>query len=250
MNTSKTTFAIICAMLIALTSFAQQNANQMWYVYKIQVKPDKIEDFRTFYSQFAQTSRTQNKQHSLHLFRSLSPVFYQFQRVDDFNDVENLSKENWGIVDKMEKGSMEIWFESVESWHGFFIKSIDSLSYYPENMPVIGQDLLYAEWWINHIETGKMGVYAKTFDLANQKSTEAGFDYPVGRFEITLGMEKPAIITVFWGKDVADLYKNATRSWEVIGDEAREMINNFDDSRRRMEKISMWYLPELSYVAN
>lgn len=246
MKTIKSLVGVLLATFLYSSVFAQEN--QLWYAHKFQVHPDKIDDFRTSFSEYAKTSAANNKEHAFYVFRSLSPVFYQFQRVSDYNGADDLGTEAWQIFDKMDKGQMSKLIESIESWHGFFIQSIDSLSYRPEGGPVIGEDLLYAEWWIQHIKNGKMSTYAKTYDLAVKRNKASGITYPVGRFEMKLGMEKPAIINVFWGKNPADLYTHLQKVWDGLGPEVQDMINNFNDTRRRSSRIQLWLEPSMSYV--
>ncbi len=245
MKTTKFLLGVVLAIGLNSSVFAQEN--QMWYVHKFQVHPDKIADFRAFFREYVKASEANNKEHAFHISRSLSPVYYQFQRVTDYNGADELGNEAWQIFDKMGESQVSKLIESIESWHGFFIQSIDSLSYYPEGGPVIGEDLLYAEWWIQHIENGTMSTYAKTFDMAVERNKAAGLEYPIGRFEVILGMEKPAIFTIFWGKDQADLYTHLTKVWETLGPEVQGMINDFDETRRRSSRIQFWVEPELSY---
>ena len=246
MKTSKNLLlGVAITLFFSSTVLAQKN--QMWYVHKFQVHPDKIDDFKAMYKEYVKASKAHKKEHAFHISRSLGPVFYQFQRVKDNNGAGMLSKEAWRILDKMDESHVSMLWESIESWHGFFVKSIDSLSYYPENAPVMGEDLLYAEWWIQHIKNGSMSIYAKTFDLALEKNKAAGLTYPIGRFEVVLGMEKPAIFTVFWGKDPADLHAHLKKVWDALGPEVQEMINDFDEISRKSTRIQFWVQPELSY---
>jgi hypothetical protein len=245
MKTTKTLVGVVLAMFLYSTVFAQEN--QLWYVHKFQVHPDKIGDFTASYKEYVKASKANKKEHAFHISRSLGPVFYQFQRVKNPNGAGMLSKEAFQILDKMDESHVSKLFESIESWHGFFIQSIDSLSYYPEDAPVMGEDLLYAEWWIQHIKNGTMSTYANTFDMAVEKNKAAGIEYPIGRFEVTLGMEKPAIFTVFWGKNQADLYAHLTKVWETLGPEVQDMINNFEETNRKSSRIQFWVQPELSY---
>jgi len=54
-------------------------------------------------------------------------------------------------------------------------------------------------------------------------------------------------ISVFWGKDVADLYTHQDKAWELLGEEVQQMINDLDPFRRKFEKIRFWYQKDLSY---
>ena len=61
-------------------------------------------------------------------------------------------------------------------------------------------------------------------------------------------MNGPAIITVFWGKNPADLYAHARKDWEMLGEEVREMINYLSSTTRKFEKIPFWRQKDLSYT--
>ena len=74
------------------------------------------------------------------------------------------------------------------------------------------------------------------------------FEYPIIRMQSDIGMNGPAIITVFWGKNPADLYAHARKDWEMLGEEVREMINYLSSTTRKFEKIPFWRQKDLSYT--
>lgn len=247
MKTTKLVFTFCLVLLFAAAVFAQQSENQLFAAFKHSVKPEKIDEYKELMKKFAAACKEHNYQFPYSVWQSTLPDFYLFYAVKDFNTAQELNNEAWKIVSKMESDYAEKLFETIESMDQFFLRSIDSLSYNPENGPVIGEDLVYAEWWIHYYKTWTGWKYRNTFKKAIEMDKKANFDYPISRFQPVFGMNGPAIITIFWGKNIADLYNHAEKDWEILGEEVREMINDFSSTTRKFEKIPFWYQKDMSY---
>ena len=150
----------------------------------------------------------------------------------------------WKIIPKLGSDYAKKLFETFESWDQLIIRSIDSLSYKPETSV---EGLVYAEWWINYYKPWNGMKYRKTFGRAVEMQKEANFKYPVNRFQGGIGMNGPVIITIFWGKNPADLYTHLAENWENLGEEVQKMINDFSSTTRKFEKIPFWRQKDLSY---
>ena len=247
MKTTSKIIPFFFVLLFTTSVFAQRTENQLFYAYKHTVKPEKIEEYKELMSKFASACREHNYPVSFSGWQSLSPNFYYFYRVKDYNTADQLGEEAWKIIPKMESGYAKKLFETVESWESFFVRSIDSLSYNPENSLAAGVELPYAEWWIDYHQTWTGGKYRKTFRKAVKMQKESNFDYPVSRLLPETGMNGPAIISVFWGKNPADLYAHMQKNWDNLSEEVQSMINDFPSTTRKFEKIPFWYQPDMSY---
>jgi len=247
----KTTTSIITFVIILVFSsaaVAQQTENQLFAAIKHTVKPEKIDEYKDLMKKFASACKEYDYPFIYSAWQSSFPDFYYFYPIKDYNTAVELNSEAWKIIPNMESDFAKNLFESIESWEQFFIRRIDSLTYNPENGPVVGVDLVYAEWWIHYNKTWTGWNYRNTFKKAIEMDKEANFDYPITRFQSDIGMKGPAIITVFWGKNMADLYNHAQKDWEILGDDVREMINNFDSTTRKFEKIPFWFQKDLSNI--
>ena len=221
----------------------------MFAALKHTVKPDKIDEYKELMTKFATACKEHNYPFSYSAWQSSHPDFYYFYAIKDYNAVQELNSESWKIVPHMEADFAKKLFETIDSWEQFFIKSIDSLHYMPENPPVIGADLPYAEWWVNHHQPWTGWKYRNTFQKANEMSAKANFEYPIHRFRSDVGMNGPAIITIFWGKNAADLYAQSSKNWSILGEEVQNMIRDFRSTTRKFEKIPFWYQKDMAYSA-
>jgi len=247
MKITKIIFAFLLVLLFAPSVIAQQTENQLFYTLKHTVKPEKIDEYKKLMKNFTSACKEHNYPFTIYGFQSLLPDFYYFYPVKDYNAVEEAGSEAWEIVPKLESDYAKKLFETIESWDNFFLRGIDSLSYNPENGPVIGEDLVYAEWWVSYHKTWTGMKYRNTFKRAIEMEKKANYEYPIYRFQNDIGMNGPAIITVFWGKNTADLYTHLAKDWEILGEEVQEMINDFSSTTRKFEKIQFWYQKDLSY---
>lgn len=247
MKATKIITSFVCLILISSTLVAQRTENQLFYATKHTVKPEKIEQYKDLMSKYASACKEHNYPFAFSGWQSTNPDFYYFYRVKDYNTADEIGVEAWKIVPKMESGYAKKLFETIESWDTFFLRNIDSLSYNPENGSVAGEELPYAEWWINYHQTWTGGKYRKTFRKGVDMQKKTNFDYPIYRLQSDIGMNGPAIISIFWGKNPADLYAHMQKNWNNLGEEVQSMINDFGSTTRKFEKIPFWYQPEMSY---
>jgi hypothetical protein len=128
----------------------------------------------------------------------------------------------------------------------FFLRQYDNLSYDPETSV---DGLVYVEMWISYLQPGTLDQYTNAFKLATEIAKKENFEYPFGRFQNDIGMNDPAIMSVFRGKNPLDLYTQLFKDWEMLGEEVQEMINDLSSTTRKFEIITFWSLKELSYSA-
>ena len=90
--------------------------------------------------------------------------------------------------------------------------------------------------------------FRKAFKQVADIRKKANFEYPTGILQSDIGMNGgSSYISVFWGKDVADLYTRQNKAWELLGEEVQQMILDLVPLRRKFEKISFWFQEDLSY---
>ena len=95
---------------------------------------------------------------------------------------------------------------------------------------------------------GTGSKYRNTFKRGVEMQKKTNFQYPIGRLQNEIGMNGPAIISIFRGKDPADLYSHLRKAWENLGEEVQEMINDFSSTTRKSEIIPFWRQKDLSYT--
>ena len=173
------------------------------------------------------------------------PDFYFFWTVDDYNSAKEVMNKAWrDVIPNMEQDWGSKFSKTLDGWDDFFLKAIDNLSYDPETSV---EGLVYAEMWISYLQPGTWDQYTNTFKLATKIAKKQNFNYPFGRFSNDIGMNGPAFISVFLGKNPPDLYAQLFKDWEILGEEVQEMINDLSSTTRKFEKIPFWSLKELSY---
>lgn len=246
MKTTKLITAFLSVVFLALSVYAQQENNQLYYCIKNIVKPEKIDEFKELQKKFASACKEYNYPFAYSACQSSYPDFYFFWRVKDYNEAKEVMNKAWGeVIPNMEQDWGAKYLETIDGWDDFFIQTIDNLSYKPETSV---DGLVYAEWWIHYIKPGTDGKYRNAIKQAVEIHKKTNFEYPIPVFTGELGMNsRPAYITIFWGKNQADLYTHSGEAWENLGEEVQEMINDLSSTTRKFEKIPFWLQKELSY---
>lgn len=134
---------------------------------------------------------------------------------------------------------------NVESWDSFFLRRNDNLSYNPEES-VDGLD--YAEWQMRYIKPRSGSEIRNTFNQINKMLNASNAEYPVHRFYGDTGLNGPVFITVFWGKNAIDLNTYRDKIWENYGEEGQKLIQDLNLITRKIERVSFWYMKDLSYT--
>ena len=245
MKTIKLIFTFLLALFFFQSVIAQQEEDQLYYCQKHTVKPEKIDEYKELMKKFASACKEQNYPFTYSAWQSTHPDFYYFWPVKDYNVGKEVMNKAWGsIIPNMEQNWGGKFMETFDSWDDFFIKSIDNLSYNPETSV---DGLIYAEWWITYPKAGTGSEFNNFFKRAIEMDQKANFEYPIFRFQSDIGMSGPAIITLMWGKNPADLYAHTSEDGEILGEEMLEMWNDLKSQKRKSEKIPFWHLKELSY---
>ena len=244
MKIKKIILSFLLLVFFAPSVFAQQEGNYLVYAVKHKVKPEKIDEYKELMKKFASACKEYNYPVRISAWQSALPDFYYFYPIDGYNTIEQLRSEAWKIVPQLGSDYAKKLFETIESFDDFFIRGIDSLSYNPATS-VDGLD--YAEWWIHYYKTWTGGKYRNAFKQAVDIHKKSNYEYRIATFKDDIGMSGPAIITVFWAKDPADLYTHTGKAWESLGEDVQTMINDFRSTTRKFEKIPFWRQKELSY---
>lgn len=245
MKITKLIFSFIIGLFITASVIAQSNENQLYYVSKATVEPESREQYIELSKKWASACKEHNYPFSFFVWQSNIYDFYWFYPVDDYNQVAETTSEAWKIVPTLEERFPAKYFENIKYVENFFIRWVDSLTYNPETSV---DGLVCAEWWIHYMKPGTGSEYRKAFKQAADIRKKANFKYPTGTLQSDIGMNGgSSYISVFWGKDVADLYLQYNKAWELLGEEAQQMINDLNPLRRKFEKIRFWYQEDLSY---
>lgn len=243
MKTTKFIIAFLLVLFIAPSSFAQQEENQLYHTIKHTVKPDKIDEYKELLKIFISVCKEYNYPFTFSVWESTFPNIYIFYPVKDYNTIEDLRSEWSKLIPNMEPGYMKKFTGTIESWEEFYIKAVDDISYKPESR---ADGLVYAEWWIEYYLTGETNKYWSVFKKASEMQKKANFDYHISRYQADVGMNSPALISVFWGKSPADLYAHSEKAWDNLGEELQKKIKELRSTTRKFEKIPFWSL-DLSY---
>lgn len=246
MKIKKIILSFLLVAFFAPSVFAQEEENQLYYCIKHTVKPEKIDEYKELMKKFASACKEHNYPFRFSAWQSSYPDFYFFWPVKDYNSGKEVMEKAWGtVIPNMDQDWGSKFFETFESWDDFFLKRIDNLSYNPETN-VDGLD--YGEWWIHYPKPGTDEKYTSAFKQAVDIHKKTNFEYRIGTFRADIGMNiRPAYITVFWGKNPADLYAHTGKGWESFGEEVQKMFNDFRSTTRKFEKIPFWRQNDLSY---
>jgi hypothetical protein len=238
----------VIGFFITTLVLAQSNENQLYFVSKSTVKPEKLEQYLELSEKWASACKEHNYPYTFHVWRSNIYDFYWFYPVDDYNQVTETTSEAWNIVPKLEEGFPAKYFENIEYSESFFIRWIDSLAYNPQTSV---EGLVYVEWWIHYMKPWTGLNFRKAFKNAADIRKKANFEYPMATLQSDIGMNGgSSYISVFWGKDVIDLNSKQNKAWDLLDEEAQQMIRDLNPLRRKFEIIGFWYQEELSYSSD
>lgn len=245
MKITKLFFAFIIGLFITTSVIAQRNENQLYYVSKAKVEPERIEQYIELSKKWALACKEHDYPYSFSVWQSNIYDFYWFYPVDDYNQVSDINSKAWEIVPNLEEGFPEKYFENLEYGENFFIRWVDSLSYNPQTSV---DGLGYAEWWIHYMKPWTGMHFRKALQNAAEIRKNNNFEYPTAVLQSDIGMHGgSSYISVFWGKNEADLHLHQDKAWELLDEESQQMIIDLVPLRRKYEMISFWYQKDLSY---
>jgi hypothetical protein len=246
MKIKKIILSFLLVVFFALSVFAQEEENQLYYAIKNTVKPEKIDEYKELMKKFASACKEHNYPFTYSAWQSTHPDFYFFWPVKDYNSGKDVMEKAWGtVIPNMDQDWGSKFFGTVERWDDFFLRKIDTLCYNPETSI---DGLVYAEWWISYIKPMTGMKYRKAQKRAVEMQKKAKSQYPVHTFQVGIGMSRPAYITVFRGKNATDLYTHLDKVWENLGEEVQGMINDLNSTTTKSERTPFWRQNDLSYT--
>ena len=128
MKTIHLIFAFVIGLFITTSVIAQSNENQLYYVNKVTVKPERIEQFIEISKTWVSACKEYKYPYSISVWQSNIYDFYWFYPVNDYNHINEINSKGWEIVPKLDEGFAKDYFENIEFLEDFFIRYIDSLS--------------------------------------------------------------------------------------------------------------------------
>ena len=244
MKTTKLIFTFVLVLLFAPSVFAQEEVNQLFLASKLTVKPEKIDEYKELQKIWVSACKEHHYPFAFSVWESSLPNFYIFHPVKDYNFIEDSRSERGKMMPNMEPDYMKRLLGTVKSWDEFYLRADDDISYKPENR---ADGLVYAEWWISYNKPGTGMKYRNAYKRAVEMQKKANYEYHISRYQADIGMISPAIISVHWGKNPADLYTHKEKAWDNLGEEVHEMFNELSSTTIKIKKIPFWYQKDLSY---
>ena len=156
----------------------------------------KIDEFEELMKELASACKEYNHPFPYYTWSSY-PDIYFFLPVSDYNKTTEVMTKLWGdVIPNMDQDWNTKYRKTISGWEGFFVREIDNLSYDPETN-VEGLD--YVEWWIYYYQPGTQEKYTNAFRQGIEINRKGDFEYPILSLQSDIGMNAPAIISVFMG---------------------------------------------------
>jgi hypothetical protein len=241
--------------LCALTILAQEEEQeaQAYYLMEVVVKPSMIAEYEAAVKEIASLNSQYQSTYPWNGFSAVDFHYYFSIPMKNLADIDNMYKEDSKLNEKMgEEKSKEIekrFAGTYEYVRECMIYSSPDLSYTPKSPRLQPDDEANYRFWIwYYVQPEKIKefqeVLKKFVALAKSKNVTDGYDIYSGG----IGMDVPAYIVAFVAKSAADFEVNYEKTWELLGEEGKELMQKLVALTRKREIKTGWFRPDLSYI--
>jgi hypothetical protein len=240
--------------LCALTIMAQEEEQkaQAYYALEVVVKPSMIAEYEAVVKEVVSLNSQYKATYIWYGMNADDFHYHFFIPVENLADVDKMFKEDSELEKKMgEEKSKEIgkrFAGTYEYVREFMIYHRPDLSYTPESPRLQSEEANYRQWIWYYILPDKekefQEILKKFVILAQSKNVSDGYNIYSGG----IGMDVPAYLVAFSAKSAADFEAHYEKTWELLGEEGKELLQKLVALTREREVQTGWFRPELSYL--
>jgi len=248
MQKLKTPLFFTLAILLALTSVAQQEDNKLWMATEIVINSEQVANYETSLQEIVKLFEENNYPYAWSVFQSTGFTYYYFMEMEtlaDFDKIIAASNETWKKIDP---AILENYVTCIKSYKRFTISSMNEYSYFPENGRLVMEDMQYALWDVHYIKFGTDTEYLEGLKEFMAMAKQHEFGDPVLMIQGGIGTDNPMYAGVLYGKDEIDMRQENKKLWESYGEEGQKMYQKFLPLLRDRETIEFWYRRNLSLI--
>lgn len=231
----------------------EESKGQLFVIGEDVVKPSMVDQYEAAVKELMAAMKT----HELavpYMQASMREDFHYYYLIpiESLGDIEKIDNAFGEVVQKIGQEKWKVLFapfgEMLEYEKHVIAERADYLSYTPETPRIKPEERNFLHWTFYYIQYGKAEEatqIAKDYlKLFKSKNVPNGYHVYWGR----TGIEMPALAVVQWAKDATDFYEQAKRSNELLGEEGKKLSKRAMAITRRIEHVSGWPRPDLSYM--
>jgi len=239
---------LLVFMLVPLTTLAQEGKTQKFVVHEDVVKPHKMMAYEKASKAFVATLKEHAGPEAHFMAMSSDDMRYIF-----ISPIDNMAALDKNPFAKLEESlGKEATKEVFESWNGMFETHYDyilnlnpALSYNSGEIMEQGVNFRKIDYY--YIFPDKM---EEAFAIAKEwKELHANNNIASGYRVYSGGMgTEPMLMVVSWAKDAVQMEQNSMKVRETLGEAGQELYARTLALTKRMESITGWMRPDLSYM--
>jgi len=240
--------------LCALTALAQaeEQKAQAYYVLEVVIKPSMVAEYEAAVKELVSLNSQYKATYPWSGFSADDFHYYFSIPVENLADIDKMFKEDSELEKKMgEEKSREIgkrFAGTYEYVRPFMLYHNPDLSYTPESPRLQSEEANYRLWVWYYIQPAKekefQEVLKKFVALAKSKNVADGYNIYAGG----IGMDIPAYLVGFSAKSAGDFWPHYEKTWELLGEEGKVLLQKLFALTREREIKTGWYRPGLSYI--
>jgi hypothetical protein len=244
---------VVCLCAFSTLAQGKEEKAQLYFVEEVIIPPASFQAYEDFTTKEFNAVLAKYKWHTpIRVYMDFSYRYYFVFAVKDFAEVENIFKvwneilQKWGAQNA--DAFMKRFGDLSKYYKYYFMRHAPKLSYVPQNPRLKEGEMPFMSWdfWypIPGREAELDGMIKKTKEMLTSNDMPDGFNV----FRGDIGTNMPVYMTAWYGKDIPDLFVNASKAWEKLGPKFFELFYDSMSFLRKREIRLVWYRPDLSYM--
>ncbi len=250
-----TVAAVLFLGLLATPAMSQDEAkpSQMFFIGEDVVKPAMVTQYETAVKEWVNVMRTHELAvPSIHVSMREDFHYYYVIPVKSLADMETIDKAFGALVEKIGKekftAMVEQFDDLLDHEKRFVASRSTELSYVPETPRLTPEEARYLHWTFYSVQYGKMDEakeLAKDYvSLLASKGITDGYSLYIGG----MGLELPMLAVLQSAKDPEDFWAQSKKNQTLLGEEGKQLDMRALALTRKIERVSGWARPDLSYL--
>lgn len=250
MKTPRIIFIVLAVILLPLTSTAQKEKNQAYYVHEDQVKPSKIHDYDMVSKDFKEACKKHNLQEISWQVASTSTGRYF-----NISPIENMAELDKNVMaplaEKMGEEAFKDLFRRYNECydkHGDYVIYLNKeLTYMPQGISTTTEGQNYRKWHFLYVTPSNIqNLKGKLKELKALYTTKGSKEY-YRIYHNGFGNMGDFYLAVVSAVDAEDYAKKSKESEVLLGEEGKKLFAEMFSYVLKYETETGQMHPELAY---